>query len=81
MVWLVRRLHAWGKSLKESFEQCAMAMFGYITEIEYVEIKESHTIEVEGHDLQSLLYQFLDEFLFLFCADPFFIPRVSLLLI
>ena len=25
----------------------------------------------------SLLFHFLDEFLFLFSADPFFIPRVS----
>lgn len=31
-----------------------------------------------GHDLQSLLYKFLDEFLFLFSAEPFFIPKVHL---
>ena len=24
------QLHAWGPSLKEAFEQCAKAMFGYI---------------------------------------------------
>ena len=29
-----------------------------------------------GEDLLSLLYHFLDEWLFLFSADPFFIPRV-----
>ena len=29
-----------------------------------------------GEDMQSLLFHFLDEFLFLFSADPFFIPRV-----
>ena len=27
------QLHAWGPTLKESFEQCAKAMFGYITEL------------------------------------------------
>ena len=27
------QLHAWGPSLKEAFEQCAKAMFGYITEL------------------------------------------------
>ncbi|BES96001.1 unnamed protein product [Nesidiocoris tenuis] len=70
------QLHAWGESLKEAFEQCAMAMFGYITEIDYVEIKESQTVEAEGEDLQSLLFHFLDEFLFLFSAEPNFIPRV-----
>ena len=30
-----------------------------------------------GDDLQSLLFHLLDEFLFLFSAEPFFIPRVS----
>lgn len=30
-----------------------------------------------GHDLMSLLYHFMDEFLFVFSAEPFFIARVS----
>ena len=29
-----------------------------------------------GQDLESLLYHFMDEWLFLFSADPFFIPKV-----
>ena len=29
-----------------------------------------------GHDLLSLLFHFLDELLFLFCAEPFFIGKV-----
>ncbi|XKL62052.1 hypothetical protein PGB90_001885 [Kerria lacca] len=69
------QLHAWGDSLKEAFEQCANAMFGYITSIEYVEMKDIFNIEAEGHDLDSLLFHFLDEFLFNFSAEPFFIPR------
>lgn len=52
-------------------------MFGYITSIEYVEMKDIFNIEAEGHDLDSLLFHFLDEFLFNFSAEPFFIPRVS----
>ena len=34
------------------------------------------TVIPAGHDLESLLYNYLDEFLFNFCADPFFIPKV-----
>nr|CAD7577434.1 unnamed protein product [Timema californicum] len=69
------RIHAWGDSLEEAFEQSAMAMFAYMTEIEYVQMTESQDIEAEGHDILSLLFHFLDEFLFLFCAEPFFIAR------
>ena len=27
------QLHAWGPTLKEAFEQCAKAMFGYMTDL------------------------------------------------
>lgn len=54
-----------------------MAMFGYMTEIDSVEMTDYQEIIAEGEDLLSLLYHFLDEFLFLFSADPFFIARVS----
>lgn len=67
------RLHSWGDSLKEAFEQCGIAMFGYMTEIETVEIKDTAEIEAEGHDMESLLFHFLDELLFLFSAEPFLI--------
>jgi len=71
------QLHAWGDSLEEAFEQCVMAMFGYMTEIEKVDIEESQEIEAQGEDMLSLLFHLLDEFLFLFSAEPFFIARVS----
>lgn len=71
------RIHAWGENVIEAFEQCANAMFGYMTEIEYVEMLDTQDIESEGHDMLSLLFHFLDEFLFLFSAEPFFIARVS----
>lgn len=69
------QLHAWGSTLKEAFEQCGMAMYGYMTELERVEIKEVHNLEAEGHDMESLLFHFLDELLFIFSADPFLIAK------
>ena len=50
-------------------------MFGYMTEIESVEMKSSFSIEAKGDDLEGLLFHFLDEWLFAFSAEPFFIPR------
>ena len=46
-------------------------MFGYMTDLDYVEISQEETVTVEGHDIESLLYSFLDEVLFLFNAEPF----------
>ena len=69
------QLHSWGPSLVIAFEQCCIAMFGYITELEYVMPTETQEITTEGDDLLSLLFHLLDEFLFLFSADPFFVPR------
>lgn len=69
------QLHSWGANLKESFEQVAMAMFAYMTEIDTVEIQEKHEIEAESDDLDGLLFRFLDELLFLFSAEPFIICK------
>merc|ERR1719319_808618 len=50
-------------------------MFGYMTEMEYVEMTGMKELEAEGDDLEGLLFHFLDEWLFLFSAEPYFIPR------
>ncbi|XP_030073981.1 protein archease [Microcaecilia unicolor] len=69
------QLHAWGDTLEEAFEQCAMAMFGYMTDIETVEPLDTVEVEAEGHDMLALLFHFLDEWLYKFSADQFFVPR------
>ncbi|XP_011356159.1 protein archease [Pteropus vampyrus] len=69
------QLHAWGDTLEEAFEQCAMAMFGYMTDTGTVEPLQTTEVETQGDDLQSLLFHFLDEWLYKFSADEFFIPR------
>ncbi|XP_044770407.1 protein archease isoform X5 [Neomonachus schauinslandi] len=71
------QLHAWGDTLEEAFEQCAMAMFGYMTDTGTVEPLQTVEVETQGDDLQSLLFHFLDEWLYKFSADEFFIPRVG----
>jgi len=47
-----------------------------MTEVDYIEMKETYDIKVEGHDMMSLLYNFLDELLFVFSAEPNYIARV-----
>lgn len=60
------QLHSWAPSLKEALELICVAMFGYITELDKVEEDDSFdvTVEASGHDMDSLLYSLMDEFLF-----------------
>uniref|UniRef100_A0A3Q2TI37 Protein archease n=1 Tax=Fundulus heteroclitus TaxID=8078 RepID=A0A3Q2TI37_FUNHE len=69
------KIHSWGDSLEEAFEQCAMGMFGYMTDTETVEPIDTVDVESEGDDMESLLFHFLDDWLYKFSADLFFIPR------
>lgn len=69
------QIHSWGGSLEEAFEQCAMGMFGYMTDTETVEPTDTVEVESEGEDMESLLFHFLDDWLYKFSADLFFIPR------
>lgn len=48
-------------------------MFGYMTELEYVQIGQCFKIEAQGDDIENALYHFLDELLFLFSAEPYLI--------
>ena len=69
------QLHSWADNLKEAFENVGVAMFGYMTEIDTVEMVNSFNVDAEGDDMEGLLFHFLDEWLFAFSAEPFFIPR------
>ncbi|KAL6061669.1 Protein archease [Balamuthia mandrillaris] len=75
------QIHAWGPSLKEAFEEAATAMFAYMTELETVEIQNQDSpcvVEAEGHDLESLLFSFLDEFLFVFASEYLLSKQVTI---
>jgi SHS2 domain-containing protein len=72
------QLHSWGETLQESFEQIAMSMFGYMTEIDKVEMKDEKDVEIlldAEDDILNLVFKWLDEWLFIFSAEPFFIAR------
>lgn len=43
------QLHAWGDTLEEAFEQCAMAMFGYMTDTGTVEPLRTVEVETQGN--------------------------------
>ena len=73
--------HCWGKTLAEAFAHMAPCMLNYMTDLETVEVDATKTAEftVTGHDLQSLLFNYMDELLFRFCTDGFCCARVDIL--
>ncbi|MCL2116193.1 MAG: archease [Methanobrevibacter sp.] len=66
---------AYGKTLEESFENAALAMLNVITDTGTVVENESKIINIESEDLISLLYDFLEELLFIYEVDLFLMSK------
>jgi len=76
------QFHTWGPSLNVAFEQALLAMFNYMVELSSVEIDSSvepRVYEAEGHDLESLLFKVMDEFLFIFSTEFFVCKKVNII--
>jgi SHS2 domain-containing protein len=59
-------VRAFGKDLKELFENAAFAMFDIIADLEGMTGKTTETFKVEAADNESLLVAWLDELLYIF---------------
>ena len=70
------KFQAFGDSVKEVFENSALAMFSAMHEGKVKKTKKKK-IEVKGDDLENLLYNFLEELLFLFDSEGFFLSDVE----
>ena len=57
--------YAYGNSLEEAYENAGLAMFNVITDINKVKKEEMEEFEIVSEDLVSLLYDYLEELLFL----------------
>jgi len=71
------KFRAYGKDLEEQFANAARAMFSIITETEKIKAEFEKTITVEGADEKSLLYNWLEEFLYLMDAEEFMLHDVK----
>jgi len=70
------KIQADGKSLEEAFKSSAQALKETIAG--KIKIKEEikKQIKAEGNDLESLLYSFLEEFLYLLDAEDFILSKI-----
>jgi SHS2 domain-containing protein len=71
-------VEAKGTTLEEAFKNCALAMFNAITPLEGVDPKESRDIEVQGEDLELLLFNFLDELLYIYDVELMIFSDIKL---
>ena len=58
----------WGKTKEQVFESAGKAFFNIMWHIDTQQQNEPETIEVTGNDLEELLVNFLEEFLYLYDA-------------
>ncbi|HIK01506.1 TPA: archease [archaeon] len=71
------KFRAFGKTIEEAFSNAALAMFGILTDTEKVQSIVEKTVEVQGNGLPELLYEYLDELLFLLDTDNFLLNEIK----
>lgn len=79
------QIHSWGDSFSKALEQATIAMFGYMTpRLSLVEINQGDSddfgtnIEVQGHDLISLTFNFVQEYLQIFHETGFIAREICI---
>ncbi|MFH1787525.1 MAG: archease [archaeon] len=72
------KFQSFGNSIEETFSNCALAMFNAMYDGK-VKSKIKSKIKVKGNDNESLLYNFLEELLFLFDSKGFFLSEIRTL--
>ena len=60
---------SYGRSLNELFSNAALAMFEVIANTEKVKPKERKKVKVKGNDLQSLMFNWLNELIIFVDAE------------
>lgn len=71
------KIQAEGKNLEDAFKQSALALKEAICEKIKVKPAVRKTIKVSGKDRESLLYNFLEEFLYLLDAEGFLLSKID----
>lgn len=71
------KFRAYGKTLEEQFANASLAMYNVLTDTTKVKGKINKSISTSGNDLKALLYNFLEEFLFLIDSEQFMLNSIT----
>lgn len=69
------KFRSYGKTIDEAFENSVLAMTSYLSGDEKILCRQKKIIRLEGHDYESLLYNLLDELIFLLDSEGFVTSR------
>ncbi|MBK5191375.1 MAG: archease [Methanosarcinales archaeon] len=69
---------AYGTTLEELFANAAFAMYSFMTDVVEIETTETKEITVNAEDLYSLMFDWLDELLFLFESESLVIKEFDI---
>ena len=71
------KFQAQGKTLAEAFENCAYALTDTITDHKKIKPTTEKTIDIESENQESLLYDFLEQFLILLDSEGFLLNKIK----
>ena len=71
------KIRAYGRNLEEAFVNTAMAGFNFLTNTKKVEKKIEKKISISANRLESLLYDFLEELLYLLDNRGFILSEIK----
>jgi len=71
-------IEAWGDSLEEAYAQAAKAFYEVVSSTKDVEPRVEKELEVEGEDLQELLYNLIENLIILFDSENFLASEIEI---
>lgn len=71
------KFQAFGSNIEKAFENSALAMFNAMSD-DRIKAKIRKKIKVSGKDNESMLYNFLEELLFLLDSQNFFLAKCKI---
>ncbi len=74
------KFKAFGVTLNEAFESVVAAISSYISGNQPVSPAQGKTISVSGSDIESLLYNFVEEIIYLMDAKDFLVSKAEVIL-
>jgi SHS2 domain-containing protein len=70
---------AYGDTLEELFANAAIAMYSFMTDVDEIADEEERAVVIQSEDLLSLMFDWLDELLFLFESESLVMKHFAII--